>query len=330
MEIDMLYMTDNIFVATPEDVPKTPRRRESAIEDGRLWSDRDHLVWLFEVTWADVGRELSRIKTPADVSTVLQVWKGRSSNFIVETLLRPESSPATAKILNVQRRQLRDLIVSTRQAWEYREKCRASLEVAERAFSPELSEHDKGVVEEQRKKRTEKFVQADAEYEAAKSLEAKLDKAVKEGETHFARTEFVQFCQSKRYRLTPLNSANALAGIPLIGWRQSVQRCTKEQAKGANGGAIQIFDAIRRIVDSCTRKSLMTKHAEQWLRSHGTKSYGVTELRKDFYFLRSAIETVLKLNPRRHDLPYSIAREYWKRKNHLSNVDILFAEDEAL
>ena len=327
----MLNMAGNILTATPENTPKAPGHRKSVIEDGRLWNDRDHLVWLLEVTWPDVEGQLSRIKTPADVCAALQAWKGRSNNYIVETLLRSESSPATAKMLNERRRRRDDLNKSTREAWEYREKCRESLEVAERAFSPQLSENDKGVVEEQRAKRAEKFARAEAEYKAAKSREEKLDQLVKEGEAYFARSEFVRFCRSKRYQLKPLNTANALAGLPFIGWRQSVQRCVKQKAQGANGGAIQVFDTIRRIVESCTRKSLLTKHAEQWLRAQrGSKSYGVSELRKEFYYLRSAIETVLKTSPRRRELPSAIAREYRERKNHPSNIDLLFAEDEAL
>jgi hypothetical protein len=94
---------------------------------------------------------------------------------------------------------------------------------------------------------------------------------------------------------------------------------------------MQVFDTIRRIVASRTRKSLLVDHAGQWLKSQrGSKSFGVTELKKNFYYFRAAIETVLKSNPRGRDLPYTIAKEYMERKNHISNIDILFAEDEAL
>jgi len=326
----MLNMSENILISNLENHPRTPGPRKSIIEDGRLWNDRDHLVWLLEDTWPDVGGRLSRIKTAADVLEVLQPWQGRSNNYIVETLLRKESNPATAKTLNEQRRQRGTLHKASLKAWEYREKCRESFEIADRALSAQLSEQDKAKVEELRTKRSAKFAQAEASYVEGKDAEEKLDRLIKEGEAHFARTEFAQFCQSRRYRLTQVNIANALAGLPFIGWRQSVLRCLPQQAQGANGGAIQVFETIRRIVDSCTRKSLLVKHAEQWLRSHGTKAYGVSELRKDFYFLRSAIETVLKTNPGRRDLPFAIAREYRERKSQQSSIDMLLAEDEAL
>jgi len=257
----MLDVTENIFLSNLEEAPQSPqgpRRRKPIIEDGRIWNDRDHLVWLLEVTWPDVGGRLPRIKTPADVLEVLQAWQGRSNNYIVETLLRKESSPATATILNRQRHQLGSLHIKSLEAWESREKCRESLEVAERAFSPQLTEREKSIVEEQRTKRAAKLVQADKLYAASKDREDKLDKLLKEGEAHFARVQFIEFCQSRRYRLTAVNTANALAGLPFIGWRQSSLRCAQQQAQGANGGAMQVFDTIRRIVASRTRKAEVT------------------------------------------------------------------------
>jgi hypothetical protein len=158
-----------------------------------------------------------------------------------------------------------------------------------------------------------------------------MERLLQDGEAYFARAEFVRFLRSHRYRLTPLNVANALAGLPYIGWRQSAKRCRKHEARGANGGAMQIFNTIRRIVQSCTRKSELIKHAERWLKAHsGTKSFGVLELRKDFYYLRWSIKTVLETGSRRRELPYAIAREYWKRKSTPSNVDLLFAEEESI
>jgi len=326
----MLDLSGNFSIEDLKD-PEVARRRSPIIEDGRLWSDRDHLVWLFEVTWPDVGGKLWRIKTAADVLDGLQTWKGRSNNYIVETLLRKESRPATAKVLNEQRRKMRLLVKARQKAWEYREKCHASVEVAERAFSSELTERDKARVEELRARRHARFVEAEALYVAARDAEDQQEKLIRAGEAHFARVEFAQFCQSQRYRMTPVNIANALAGLPFIGWRQSALRCAPRQAQGANGGAMQVFEAIRRIVDSCTRRSLLVKHAEHTLRSQGgNKSFAVSELRKDFYYLRSAIEEVLKTNPRRRELPYAIARDYMERKSHISNIDLLFAEDEAL
>ncbi len=96
---------------------------------------------------------------------------------------------------------------------------------------------------------------------------------------------------------------------------------------------MQIFATIQRIVQSGTRRSDLIKQAEQWLRERSdAKSYGVSELQKDWFYLRWSIKTVLEANPRvpTRDLPSAITKEYWKRKSQPSNIDLLFAEEERI
>ena len=95
--------------------------------------------------------------------------------------------------------------------------------------------------------------------------------------------------------------------------------------------SMQIFDAIRKIVGSCARKHELAKHAEQWLRAHGkSKSLAIEQLRKDWLYLRWSIQSALVAKTMTRDLPYAIAKNYWKQKSSPSNVDLLFAEEEAL
>src|SRR5438105_4524463 len=126
-------MAGNIFGTNAEYSSKRPRGRPLAIDDGRLWGVRDYLVWLVEVTWADVGVKLSKIKTPAQVFDALQVWQEQNRHnlhYVSQTLLRPSASPATAKLLNERRRQLGELNETVRNAYEFLGKCWESLELA--------------------------------------------------------------------------------------------------------------------------------------------------------------------------------------------------------
>jgi hypothetical protein len=343
-DIIISNMAENMMSDT-ENLPVKRGGRASLISDACLWGDRDSLLFLLETTWADVGAKLQAAKTADDVLVALQIWKGRNESPVVKTLLRPESMAASAKALTEKRRRHRELIEHSRNAWEQQEKCREAVEVAQRALNSQLSDRDRTAVEKRLAQRQEKFDRAKAEHDFADSRERRMNQQLQESETHFARTEAVQFLRSPRYRKTPLNTANAFAGLPNMGWRQSIQRCMKGEAVGANGGAIQVFNTIKRIVDSCTRPSQLASHAEQWLKTQkGSKSLGVSELRKEFYYLQSAINTVLETEPkvrrntvletepkvRRRELPYAIAKEYREHKSHPSDVDRLFAEDEAL
>jgi hypothetical protein len=326
-------MVENIELGESENSPETQRGRKSEVGDGRLWSDRDHFVWLLETSWPDLGGRLSTVKSPSDVLALLQIWKERSQEYGVQILLRPQSKPATANSLNAMRRRIRELNVERLKASDYVQKCRESLEVAQRASNSQLSEREKVVVEEETKRRANKLTQAEKDFEALNQQHAEMQQALQDGEAYFARAEFVGFCRSHRYRLTPVNTANALAGLPFMGWRQSAKRCRARAPSGANGGSMQIFNAIRLIVQSCTRKSELIKHAERWLRHPvgiSSKSYGVSELRKDWFYLRWSIKTVLEVGSRTRDLPYAIAREYWDRKAKATNVDRLLEEGERI
>ena len=57
----------------------------------------------------------------------------------------------------------------------------------------------------------------------SESLRAKL----KNLEACYAEIEVFKLIQSRNYRLTPQTFANAMAGLPYIGWRQSLKRCAK-------------------------------------------------------------------------------------------------------
>jgi hypothetical protein len=330
-------MAEEILGLVSEEEPKAQPGRPIAIDDGRLFGARDHLVWLFEETWADVGERLPWIKKPADVLNAIRVWDNPNlstgNHYIAKCLLRPSSITVTPKWLTVKRRELGELNKAAGSTWDAREKCRQSLEVAQRALSPDLSESEKAIVQDQISRRAQRFSDADAEHLAASDRQQKMQDLLNDGEASFARAEFVRFCQSNRYQLNPMNIANALAGLPYIGWRQSAKRCKKHPAPGADGRSMQVFKTIDRTVRSYVRRSDLVGHAERWLRAQKSKkSLGVSELQEKWYYLRWSIKTVLEANPRvtTRELPFAIAREYWKRMSRPSSVDLLFEEEERI
>jgi hypothetical protein len=316
---------------------KPGRGRPIAIEDGSLIGAREHLVWLFEQTWADVGEHLPWIKKPADVLEAVRVWDNPNvatgSHYIAKSLFRSSSIPATQNWLTATRLQLGKLNQAISHGYETQEKCQRDLDTAQRALGDHLSEADKAKVLDQISRRGQKLSLAKTEFDALRKKEQELQEKLRDGEAGFARVEFVRFCRSNRYRLTPLNLANALAGLPYIGWRQSAARCRKHPSTQENGQAIQIFKTIERIARSCVRRSDLIKHAETWLKDRKTKkSLGPTELRNKWYYLRWSIKTVLEAEPRvsSRSLPFAITREYWKRTSRPSNVDALFEEEERI
>lgn len=324
-------MAENVLSSYLKDSPKPRRGRGLTIDDGRLWGVRDHLVWLLESTWADMGGELSRIRTPADVVAALRVWTDKSTEHVTKALLRPSSSPATSPLLNQTRHRLEELDEKVRSAHEFVQKCSESFERAFHIPTEHMSQGEQTVIDDQVRKRVAVLAHAAKEYLELKNQQEDMEERLKDGEAYFARSEVVDFCRSKRYRLKPLKVANAMAGLPMIGWRQSAKRCAKRPCPGLNGISIQVFETIRLMINTCARRSDLVRHAEQWLRTRlGTKSVVVRQLQQDWFYLRWAIKTVLEAGSRQRDLPYAISREYWKRKREPSSTDRLFEEEERI
>jgi hypothetical protein len=321
----------------PQEKPKKQPGRPIAIDDGSLFGARDHLVWLFEQTWPDVGERLPWIKKPLDVLDAIRIWDNPNlstgNHYIAKCLLRPSSILVTQKWLSARRLELGKLSTAVRSAYDTKEKYRRDLDTAERALNDQLSDSDKAAVLDQVSRRGQKLSDAKIESDTLERQQRELQELLLDGEASFARNEFAQFRVSERYSLTPINLANSLAGLPYIGWRQSMTRCKKQPSTHGEGQSIQIFRTIERIVQSCVRRSDLAEQAEKYLRDKKTKkSLGVSELRKKWYYLRWSIKTVLDADPRvsTRNLPFAITREYWKRTTRPSNVDALFEEEERI
>ena len=327
-------VAENIMAFIAEGDSKPRRGRQCAIEDGRLWAYRDSLVGLLETTWAEVGDKIPRIKKPADVYEALRAWERDHRDhllYVTRALLRSSGSPATIKSLNEKRRRMQALNVSAYSASEHLQKCCAFVNTAIRALNTPCSEKEQAIIDEKLKERAIVAARAANAYLALKEQQEEMAEHIRDCEAHFARSEFCRFCRSKRYRLTPKNTADALAGVPEIGWRQSAKRCKKEACVGSGGGSIQVFETIRQIVQSCARKPDLLRHAERWLRAQRkAKSFGTSELQTNWYYLRLAIKASLEAGIRSRDLPFAITREYEKRRYHPSNPEVVFAEEERI
>ncbi len=321
----------NEMRGSPEIAARSRAGRKKGIDDGYLRLTRDSLVWLLEFSWGDIGWGLQTIKSPVDVPTALKSWEQHRDKYVVQCLLRPSDKVATAKKLNAMRRRLAHLNQSVRDAYELQRQRRESLERAERALATQPPEAEKEVIVAEREKRLQVLRSVEAEHMRVKSQHERLEQELRDGEAYFAQNELLRFRKSRRYTLNPLNTANALAGLPFIGWRQSAKRCRQWPSANANGLAYQMFNIIRRIVDSQPARADLTTYARGWLGSKRSSSpNAITQLRQDWYFLRRAIESVLRSNPRAKALSYRIFAEYLRRSSARTAADLLFEEEERI
>ena len=97
------------------------------------------------------------------------------------------------------------------------------------------------------------FEERTREHQAARRVcedlrqkEKALSKLYEDERAFLAQSELLKFIRSRRYAFTPVNLANAMAGLPEMGWRQSAKRCSRHKPKHGDGAVYWLFKLIRR------------------------------------------------------------------------------------
>lgn len=333
METDDLNVPEKIFAELESQKQKRPRGYPIQMDDGRLWGVRQHLRWLVESTWDEVGSYLPSVRTMADLRRTLKPWEQRleQEEHVVKALLRNSERPAASRLLYRQRKRLGQLHVRYLSANEWIDKCRDSLQRFMVIPVDQLSAGELEVIYDAIYERARILGRAGEECISIRDQEKQLDSVIRDGEAYFARSEFLQFCRNKRYRLNPLNVANALAGLPFIGCRRSASRCRKWK-EDSGGLSFEIFRIFQRIVGANVRRSDLVRDAERLLRAQRAsgKPFALADLREHWYYLRRSMTAALEEGTARAHLPAAISREYWKRKSNPSAIDRAFAEEERI
>jgi hypothetical protein len=107
MDMDDLNMPEEIMAELASNERKRPPGYPQQLNDDRLWNSRQHLRFLLESTWDEVGCVLPRVRTMAQMREALKPWEKRieREEHTVRALLRNTEFPATSRLLYRQRKQ---------------------------------------------------------------------------------------------------------------------------------------------------------------------------------------------------------------------------------
>jgi hypothetical protein len=284
-----------------------------------------------------VGWELTKLRLEGDVTDArhaLQPWErfADHSEYIVKVLLWPSESGASAIELESMNKRLTDLGHAIREASDSRQNYKHRLEEVETALRQVIAVSEKRELRNERAKRFLEWESADEECKSLNEQRTLLDRALKDGHAHFARSELVAFCKSSRCKLNPLKTANALAGLPFIGWRRSAKVCAESRYEIGGSLPYQIFKVIDRIINNRPWGTELIEFVKQNLTpKKSSEREAISELRRNWTFLKEAIATVLRDGSVRPlQRPYKMASEYIGRTGNLSLAAILLAERESL
>jgi hypothetical protein len=317
-------------VGLEEQSPPSKRRGiPSSFTDAQLWNRRDQLVQAFEAFWWRLGRELPRTKRPEDV---LQIFEPLQQGYISETIsvyCRPSSQPPSAKKLRKFRNELRKMTEVWLDAERTKTQALEQLQLAETAFG----KSNRRRIRRARKARRKEAASAMVQYRSLDKVRNKLEKQIRDLEPSFARHELFRFLKSKRYEIKPEALANAVAGLPYMGWRQSMRRCKKSKSTIGNGGAIQVFKAIRYLVGIAPDKAEkpLVDYFRKQIPSLPTRyKFPKNEFAEKWLYLERAIRKACRAKPHPKHLHFEITERYFAQQQSFSPQDRALAVQNRL
>lgn len=311
----------------------SPRGRPSQLTDAQLQNRRDQFVEIFEGYWGDIGWELQRCRKADDIIRIFTALAEPKSwiSDVVIFFCHPSgiTTGFSFRKLRGERRALVEQVLDADAARRLAQDrlCQVNLALLQ------VRGRNRHIFMRVRKLRRKEYSKAMQRYSELFKRESDLDLRLKDASAGFARLELFRFLKSKRYVLTPRALANAVAGLPYMGWRQSVKRSSKAPSELAIGSGYQIFKAMRYLMAIANRKTLHAFVGS--FREHipllpSRYQLPKIELMENWWFLERAIRLAYRAKPFLKAFPFEITRLYFKQIRARTPVDTLLADQFKL
>jgi len=343
-----LHQTRNVTVTSnwfPGSTPFPPikshelvragRGRRSQISDPNLHNRREQLVQIFEACWGEIGWKIRKCKTPDDLIPIFSALPaGMSEDRIMAFNMLSATQTVSADALRMADKQSRALVRPMMAAQEEESAAEKRLNLVRAAMGQgQGTEEQLTLVKEELEKSEKETQEKQEKYWNLMSQDNRLRERLRFDGGRFARQEMLHFLRSKRYELTPLSLANAVAGLPYMGWRQSMRRCSKDSSLIVNGSKYQVFKAIRYLLSKVQRKS--DESLVEFLREAIPKlpyryRLAKTELASGWYFFERALRLARQEQPNSKAFVFEVTKHFFKQQRVLSHLDIFLAEQRKL
>jgi hypothetical protein len=251
---------------------------------------------------------------------------------IISVYCRPSTEPASAAIRREVLTELFSLAQPLYEADESRRQAQENLHRAAWALV-QTPKSKYRIVKRERKRQRKALWKTSEQVRTLSDRRHLLEIRLQGVGASFARQELFRFLKSKRYELNPLNLANAVAGLPYMGWRQSMRRCTRVRCPIANSLNSQIFKAIRYLVKTAkakTEKALRQRFQKGIPTLARRYQLAKEKLAEDWLYVERAIRQSCRAKPHPKALPFEIVNRYLKQTQSQSQVDRVLAQQVRL
>jgi hypothetical protein len=249
-----------------------------------------------------------------------------SSPYAIRVLFAPNAIPEPPKGLNAlhrQSEQIAILISKSRKQGNLREPLAQALK-GMLAAGMQLNKHESEA--------HERLLKEESELSTLTHQLQGIRERLANGRTYFARSELAKFCRSHRNRLNPRRCANAVAGLPFIGFRQSATRCGRlEKSKAPGGFRYAIIRVVQRILKSYPEEGNLVSHAKRYLENRRPSPANVFSYLQDkWYLLQLSIQEAGPAETNREKQPYLIASKFFQRCRAPSPTENFMLQTERI
>jgi len=338
-KLDKNLKSDSSSVVPDRKSPKVPGGRPPEISDLGLSGRRNELFEALGRHWGELGWELKTARSAREVGVVLSSLASLypflfDLPFLKKITVTSASAEDLRKVRGRSRstdealRAVRNDIGKQVKLVAEAQKALAQAQAGERQEAID-------VVTAELTARTAKLKKLQSRLRKTNSESESLRMELKNLEAYDAETEVFKLIQSRNYRLTPKTFANAMAGLPYIGWRQSLKRCAKIPLRLKPSGLYCVFEAVRYILNRVPYPLAKNDPLELFekgistLPKRGNYLFAQEYLLKNWIHLKKALTNTWYSRISRDELPYRITAAFEESMRHPPTVlERLLADKE--
>ncbi len=338
-KLDKNLKSDSSVAVPGKEGPKVPGGRPQQISDLGLSSRRNELFEALGRHWGELGWELKTARSPREVGVVLSPLAGLYP-FLFDLPFCKEikvTSSSAKDLRKVRRRSfsIDEVLHAVRNDLGKQEKLVAGAQTALAQAQAGERQEAIDVVTAEQTARTVKLRTLQSRLKRMNSERESLRAELKNLGSCYAETEVFKLIQSRNYRLTPKTFANAMAGLPYIGWRQSLKRCAKIPLRLKPSGLYCVFDAVRYILNRVPYPLAKNDPLELFEKGISTLpkrdnyEFAQKYLLENWLHLKKALTNTWYSRIGRNELPYRITAAFEESIRHPPTVlERLLAEKE--
>ncbi len=227
------------------------KRGRPTIRDNFLLGSRDAWLRFLEECWPVVGWPLLEIRSREssaieDVQRAFAPLAGKDSFYLARVFSRGSPQPVAARELRANRIRASNLHGAIQEMNSKRRKLEFACMEAESALR-EANPDNRAIIEKKAEGRKARLLEHDETLRRAESESKTLDAKVPGQETYWYCSQLLDFLRKGKYAVEPLKVANALAGLPQMGWYESVARCSKMPRDHYVPFPYRVFQVVSRM-----------------------------------------------------------------------------------